>query len=238
MRRFLSNPTALILILFMFFQVLSGGRYSSPLEWFMRTIILLPGIIIGLSFHEFAHALVAYRCGDPTPKYQNRITINPAAHIDPIGFIALIFIGFGWGKPVMINPRNFKKPRRDELFVSLAGVTFNLLLAIIFMAIIRLLYQFALNFMLSDLGGILNDILISAAFINIVLLVFNLLPIPPLDGFNVITQVFNLRNTEFYYRIYDKGFIILMILILFNVTGKILSPTVDWIFKGLASIFF
>lgn len=222
----------------MFFQVLSGGRYSSPLEWFMRTIILLPGIIIGLSFHEFAHALVAYRCGDPTPKYQNRITINPAAHIDPIGFIALIFIGFGWGKPVMINPRNFKKPRRDELFVSLAGVTFNLLLAIIFMAIIRLLYQFALNFMLSDLGGILNDILISAAFINIVLLVFNLLPIPPLDGFNVITQVFNLRNTEFYYRIYDKGFIILMILILFNVTGKILSPTVDWIFKGLASIFF
>ncbi|NLT47789.1 MAG: site-2 protease family protein, partial [Clostridiales bacterium] len=167
-----------------------------------------------------------------------RVTINPAAHIDPIGFIALLFIGFGWGKPVMINPNNFRKPRRDELLVALAGVTLNLILAFLFMVLLWLLYKYAIGFMLSDLGMILQDILISIIFINIVLMVFNLLPIPPLDGFNVITQIFNLRNTEFYYRVYDKGFVILMVLILFNITGRILTPAVSWVYSTLMGILF
>lgn len=238
MRRFLSNPMILILIMLMAFNAVTSGRYANPMDWIMRTLIILPGIILGLSFHEFAHAWVANRCGDPTPKYHNRITINPAAHIDPLGFLALIFIGFGWGRPVVINPNNFRKPRRDELLVSLAGVTMNLILAFLFMGAIRLLYEFALGFMLSDLGMILQDILIWVVHINIVLMVFNLLPIPPLDGFNVLTQIFNLRNTEFYYRVYDKGFLILMILIVFNVTGRILTPAVSNIYTLLAGIFF
>ncbi|MDI9494567.1 MAG: site-2 protease family protein [Bacillota bacterium] len=238
MRRFLSNPMILVLIMLMAFNAVTSGRYANPMDWIMRTLIILPGIILGLSFHEFAHAWVANRCGDPTPKYHNRITINPAAHIDPLGFLALIFIGFGWGRPVVINPNNFRKPRRDELLVSLAGVTMNLILAFLFMGAIRLLYEFALGFMLSDLGMILQDILIWVVHINIVLMVFNLLPIPPLDGFNVLTQIFNLRNTEFYYRVYDKGFLILMILIVFNVTGRILTPAVSNIYTLLAGIFF
>jgi Zn-dependent protease len=228
----------LVLIMLMAFNAVTSGRYANPMDWIMRTLIILPGIILGLSFHEFAHAWVANRCGDPTPKYHNRITINPAAHIDPLGFLALIFIGFGWGRPVVINPNNFRKPRRDELLVSLAGVTMNLILAFLFMGAIRLLYEFALGFMLSDLGMILQDILIWVVHINIVLMVFNLLPIPPLDGFNVLTQIFNLRNTEFYYRVYDKGFLILMILIVFNVTGRILTPAVSNIYTLLAGIFF
>ncbi|MGI6765246.1 MAG: site-2 protease family protein [Anaerovoracaceae bacterium] len=238
MRRFLSNPMILVLIMLMAFNAVTSGRYANPMDWIMRTLIILPGIILGLSFHEFAHAWVANRCGDPTPKYHNRITINPAAHIDPLGFLALIFIGFGWGRPVVINPNNFRKPRRDELLVSLAGVTMNLILAFLFVGAIRLLYEFALGFMLSDLGMILQDILIWVVHINIVLMVFNLLPIPPLDGFNVLTQIFNLRNTEFYYRVYDKGFLILMILIVFNVTGRILTPAVSNIYTLLAGIFF
>jgi Zn-dependent protease len=238
LRRFLSNPMILVLIMLMAFNAVTSGRYANPMDWIMRTLIILPGIILGLSFHEFAHAWVANRCGDPTPKYHNRITINPAAHIDPLGFLALIFIGFGWGRPVVINPNNFRKPRRDELLVSLAGVTMNLILAFLFMGAIRLLYEFALGFMLSDLGMILQDILIWVVHINIVLMVFNLLPIPPLDGFNVLTQIFNLRNTEFYYRVYDKGFLILMILIVFNVTGRILTPAVSNIYTLLAGIFF
>jgi Zn-dependent protease len=228
----------LVLIMLMAFNAVTSGRYANPMDWIMRTLIILPGIILGLSFHEFAHAWVANRCGDPTPKYHNRITINPAAHIDPLGFLALIFIGFGWGRPVVINPNNFRKPRRDELLVSLAGVTMNLILAFLFVGAIRLLYEFALGFMLSDLGMILQDILIWVVHINIVLMVFNLLPIPPLDGFNVLTQIFNLRNTEFYYRVYDKGFLILMILIVFNVTGRILTPAVSNIYTLLAGIFF
>jgi Zn-dependent protease len=238
LRRFLSNPMILVLIMLMAFNAVTSGRYANPMDWIMRTLIILPGIILGLSFHEFVHAWVANRCGDPTPKYHNRITINPAAHIDPLGFLALIFIGFGWGRPVVINPNNFRKPRRDELLVSLAGVTMNLILAFLFMGAIRLLYEFALGFMLSDLGMILQDILIWVVHINIVLMVFNLLPIPPLDGFNVLTQIFNLRNTEFYYRVYDKGFLILMILIVFNVTGRILTPAVSNIYTLLAGIFF
>jgi Zn-dependent protease len=228
----------LVLIMLMAFNAVTSGRYANPMDWIMRTLIILPGIILGLSFHEFVHAWVANRCGDPTPKYHNRITINPAAHIDPLGFLALIFIGFGWGRPVVINPNNFRKPRRDELLVSLAGVTMNLILAFLFVGAIRLLYEFALGFMLSDLGMILQDILIWVVHINIVLMVFNLLPIPPLDGFNVLTQIFNLRNTEFYYRVYDKGFLILMILIVFNVTGRILTPAVSNIYTLLAGIFF
>lgn len=238
MKRFFSNPAALLLILLMAYRAIKGGLYDSPIDWLMRSLIILPGIIIGLSFHEFAHAFVAYKCGDPTPKFQKRITLNPASHIDPIGFIALIFIGFGWGRPVMINPNNFKKPRMNELLVSLAGVTLNLIMAFFFLASVRLLYEFALDFMLSDIGLILGDILISAAFINIVLLVFNMLPIPPLDGFNVLTQLFNLRNTEFYNRVYDKGFLILMALILLNITGRILSPTVSWIYNAMAGLLF
>lgn len=228
----------LILIFFMAYQAISGGRYSSPMDWFMGTLMILPGIIIGLSFHEFAHAWVANKCGDPTPKYQGRITISPLAHIDPMGFIALVFIGFGWGKPVMINPNNFKKPRRDELLVALAGVTLNLLLAFLFAGVLRLLYVFAPGFIITDPGMILEQIIISIVYINIVLMVFNLLPIPPLDGFNVITQIFNLRNTEFYYRVYDKGFFILMILIIFNITGKILGPAVWWVYSGIMGILF
>jgi len=238
LNRFLRNPTLMFFILLMAFQAMRSGQYSNPMQWLMSIIILLPGIIIGLSFHEFAHAKVATMCGDPTPKMQGRVTINPAAHVDPIGLLALIFVRFGWGKPVMINPSNFRKPRRDELFVSVAGVAMNFIVATVFMGILRLLYEFQLEFMISDLGRILNEVLIQVVIINIVLMIFNLLPIPPLDGFNILTQIFNLRNTEFYYRVYDKGFLILIILILFNITGRVLTPLVYYVFNFLYGIFF
>ena len=114
MLRFLrNNPMALLLILFMAYQSMTNGQYSDPMSWIMHKIIILPAIMIGLSFHEFAHAFAADRLGDDTPKAQGRVTINPAAHIDLFGLLALFFIGFGWGKPVQVNPRNFKHMRRD-----------------------------------------------------------------------------------------------------------------------------
>jgi Zn-dependent protease len=238
LKRFFNNPVALILIMIMAVHAVKSGRYSSPADWLLSTLIILPGIIIGISFHEYAHAKVAAMCGDSTPVLGGRVTVNPMVHIDPIGFIALLFIGFGWGRPVSINPLNFRKPRLYELFVALAGVTVNLMLAFLFFGILRLLYEFVPMFMYSDAGSIATDILIHVVLINLVLLVFNLLPIPPLDGFNVITQIFNLRNTEFYYRIYDKGFLILMVLIIFNVTGKVLTPSVFFLYNLLAGIFF
>ncbi|MDD3350427.1 MAG: site-2 protease family protein [Eubacteriales bacterium] len=238
MKRLFANPMILVLLAIMAYQTISSGRYSSPLDWLAETAILLPAIVIAISFHEFAHAIVAYRLGDDTPLAQGRVTINPAAHIDPIGLIALLFIGFGWGRPVMINPTRFKKRRLSELLVGLAGVTMNLLLAILFMGLLKILYEFQLVFMLTEIGVIISDVIMQIVAINLVLLVFNLLPIPPLDGFGVITQIFNLENTRLYREVYDKGFFILLILILFNITGKILSPGVNFLYEVLYKIFF
>ena len=124
------NITFLILIVVLLSNAFRRGAFSDPMNWLMGELMMLPGIIIGLAFHEFAHAAVAFKLGDPTPKMQGRVTINPLAHIDPVGLAALLFAGFGWGVPVQINPSNFKKRRRDELLVSLAGVTMNLVIAI------------------------------------------------------------------------------------------------------------
>ena len=98
----------MILIAILLMNSLRSGAFAHPLQWLMSELILLPGIIVGLSFHEYAHAKVAYKLGDPTPKMQGRVTINPLAHIDPVGLAALLFAGFGWGVPVQINPANFK----------------------------------------------------------------------------------------------------------------------------------
>lgn len=238
MRFFLNNPMAVLLILFMAWQSLSSGRFDNPMDWFMSTLITLPAILIGLSFHEFAHAKVANMLGDDTPRLQGRVTINPVAHVDPIGFIALLFIGFGWGKPVQVNPRYFKNMRRDGLLVDLAGVTMNLVLAFLFTGVLKLLVEFQGEFMNTYMGGIVMDMVMAIITINIVLMIFNLLPIPPLDGFGIITEIFNLREKEFYYQIYDKGFVILMILIVFDITEKILLPAVQFVFEFIIGVFF
>ncbi|MGI6752441.1 MAG: site-2 protease family protein [Anaerovoracaceae bacterium] len=238
MKRFFNNPLAIFLIIFMVYKAFMGGRYDNPMDWIMEMMYLLPGIVIGLSFHEFAHAFAACLCGDETPRLQGRVTLNPMAHIDPIGFIALFLIGFGWGRPVEINPGNFKKPRVQELIVALAGVVTNLLIALMLTGLLRILYQFQLTFMLSEMGTIIHEIIIHGIQINIILMIFNLLPIPPLDGFNVITQIFNLRNTRLYYEIYDKGFLILMIFIIFNLTGRILWPIFNFVYGNLINLFF
>lgn len=222
----------------MAFTAISGGRFSSPQDWIIHTLMIFPGIIIGLSFHEFAHAYVAYRLGDMTPKLQGRVTISPLAHIDPIGMIALVFIGFGWGIPVQINPRNFKKPRRDEFLVAIAGVITNFILAFIFMGGARLLASFGGEFAWSSLGGVIFEILLYVVQINLILMVFNLMPIPPLDGFNIITEVFNLKRKEWYYKVYDKGMIILLVFIILGLVERILLPTVNFFYQLLFGIFF
>ncbi|WP_324824361.1 site-2 protease family protein [Sinanaerobacter sp. ZZT-01] len=237
MKRFLKNPIGVLFIVLLLAEALLDHYYGSPLEWVMDKIMVLPGIIIALSLHEFAHAKVADLCGDPTPRSQGRVTINPLAHIDIFGFIALFFIGFGWGRAVEINPRNFKNPRRDELLVGLAGVTMNFILAIVFMGILKLLLTFSPQFLYSDLGGIVILILQKIILINLVLMVFNLIPVPPLDGFNVAAEIFHFRYKPIYYTLYDKGFIILMILILFNITGMILSPIVTVLYQFLLFLF-
>ena len=205
---------------------LDGGM-AGVADWFISTFTMLPGIVVGLSFHEFAHAKVADLCGDPTPRAQGRVTIDPRAHIDPLGLFSLIFIHFGWGRPVMIVPSNFDHGKRDRIFVGLAGVTMNLFLAFLFGGIIKLIATVGESFFFTDFGSIVGQVLIEVIIVNISLMLFNLLPVPPLDGFGVLSDVFNLYGTSFYYFVMKNSMMILMLLIIFHVPSMLLS-TLLW----------
>ncbi len=190
----------------------------------LTKLLMLPGIIIGLSFHEFAHAWVSDRLGDPTPRRQGRVTINPLAHIDWIGFLALLLVGFGWGKPVQIDPGYYKHRRRDEFLVGIAGVTMNLILAVIFSIPARAIVKAFSGSMASDLVYNIYLMIFYIVSINIVLMIFNLIPCPPLDGWGIITQIFRLDRYSWWYKVYQYGTWILLALIVFNVTDLILTP--------------
>ena len=209
--------------------------FGSLMDYVMDTLWILPGLIIGFAMHEFAHAWVSDRLGDPTPRAQGRVTLNPMAHFDPVGFLALMFCGFGWGIPVEIDPRYYKHPRRDELLVSLAGVVMNLIVAIVFSFIVHFVYINVPYDKLSygTLMGTLFNILLQVVIVNVVLMVFNLIPVPPLDGFGIITEIFNLREKSFYYTLYNYGFPILMILLIVGVVDKILNPMVNGVYALL-----
>ena len=198
----------------------------------MTKLLMLPGIIIALSFHEFAHAWVSDKLGDPTPRRQGRVTINPLAHIDWIGFLALLLVGFGWGKPVQIDPNYYKNRRRDEFLVAIAGVTMNLILAVILSIPVKAMIR-TFNSGTSDLVYNIYLIIFYAVTINIVLMIFNLIPCPPLDGWNIITQIFKLDRYSWWYKVYQYGTWILLALIVTNVTDHIITPLVSMIINLL-----
>ena len=219
------NPIIWILLIVMLIESVMRSHVS-VWEWIYMKLMLLPGIIIGLSFHEAAHAFASYKLGDPTPKYQGRLTLNPMHHIDPIGFVALLFIGFGWGVPVQIDPDHYKNRRTGELIVSLAGVTANLLIAVAFSFVCKGLAM--TSFASGGLGAIIYEMLIYVVYINLVLMIFNLIPIPPLDGFGVITQIFRLDRYGWWYTVYHYGYYILLIAIILDIPTLFISPGVNF----------
>ena len=223
---FSGSPFLIIFLALMLYNSITSGRFDDPKAWLMDTLMRLPAIVIAITFHEFMHAYSAWKLGDQTPKAQNRVTLNPIAHIDPIGIIALVFVGFGWGKPVQVNPYAFRKnPRRSNIIVDVAGVSMNCLIAFICMPF----------FILSS-NAIVSDILFWTVYFNIVLMVFNLLPVPPLDGFGIVTEVFDLRKFSWYRTFYNSGFFILMFLIFFGIVGRILGPALNFIYNLFYSI--
>ena len=214
-----------------------SGAFANPMEWLMDVLMTLPAIIIGLSFHEYAHALVSHKLGDPTPKLQGRVTINPMAHMDPVGFAALIFAGFGWGVPVEIDPTYYANRRKGELLVSLAGVTMNLIIAVVFAVIAKILLIILGAAMLStSWGAVIWTMIMYVIQMNLVLMIFNLIPVPPLDGFSIISEIFNLKTTNFYWNVYRYGNWILIALIIFGVTSRIISPAVYTLFSLLQNL--
>lgn len=154
--------------------MLLNGLVSNPVAFFAQAVAL----IIGITVHEFSHAFAATLQGDPTPQRQGRLTLNPLKHLDPLGTIFLLVAGFGWGKPVQFDPRFLKNPRLGPVIVGLAGPAANLLLVVVFGILLRVL---ALSGVITPESGVFT--LFSALLLmNLVLLVFNLIPIPPLDG--------------------------------------------------------
>lgn len=206
--------------------------FSNPLLFILQILYILPAVLIGLSFHEAAHAYAAYKMGDPTARNLGRLSLDPVRHIDPIGFLCLLFLGFGWAKPVPVNPNNFKNRRQGEFIVSIAGVTMNFILGVGFTVILAIMIML----------GFTNDIAIRIVqyiiSVNFMLMVFNLLPIGPLDGTGIIKAILWKDSYKFEAFMARYGTIILLALLISGIIGMFLSSTVGFIQSNVYNIVF
>ena len=182
-------------------------------------VLLIPVLLFALVFHEFSHGWVAYKLGDPTAKNQGRLTLNPIAHLDPFGSMMILFVGFGWAKPVPVDSRYLANPREDMMKIAFAGPASNLFLALIGGVLIRL----------TGYAGPLTSMLILFTQINISLAVFNMIPIPPLDGSQIFSGIMIRRNPQLVMQLQMYGPQILMGLILF---GMFTGVSVIWAFMS------
>jgi Zn-dependent protease len=202
-------------------------------------IILLPTLVFSLCFHEFSHGYIAYKLGDQTAAKNGRLTLNPLAHLDPIGSLMILFVGFGWAKPVPVNPANFSNPRIDMIKVAFAGPASNLILAFIAGTILRLTILITL---LSH-NNILIIFLQYFMWVNIALAVFNMLPVAPLDGSQIFGNMIAKNNPELALKLQISGPKVLMILIIisfispkFSIFSIIMNPFIKlfmYLFAGL-----
>lgn len=198
--------------------------FSNPLIF----ILLLASLVISITIHEFAHAWAADRLGDPTPRSQGRVTLNPLAHLDPIGTLLIVVAGFGWGKPVMFDPYNLKDPRKDGALIALAGPASNLILAVILALILRL----------PGLDGnmqlLLAPFLTTAIYFNVMLAIFNLVPVHPLDGSKIAVALLP-KETAFEYEefMHRYGTLVLIALIMpwngSSPISQLISPVISFI---------
>ena len=202
----------------------------------MSFIAGLPGLILAMAVHEYAHARAAVALGDITPRMTGRLTLNPLAHIDPIGLLMLILAHFGWAKPVMINPRNFKNYKRDDILVSLAGPAANLLLAFLTLVVLLIYSKF---FGRVSQGTYL--VLQLIVLYNINFAIFNMIPLPPLDGSHILKHFLPARYTYRYAQIERYSFFILIVFVMTPVLTYILIPLqqlVWFIFRMILMPFF
>ena len=194
-------------------------------------IISLPGVIVAMTFHEFAHAWAATKLGDETPRQQGRLSLNPISHIAPVGLICLMLLGFGWGKPVQINPRNFDGKysiSKAEAIVAAAGPIMNFILAFVFLIIYAIFGMTVTT--ITTTTNVISSILISIISINLGLGVFNLIPIYPLDGAKVLNNFLPYKAKEWLI----KNQAILTIIVFAIVFYTDIIPYITtWVLKGM-----
>ena len=206
----------------------------------LNTLLLaVPAILIALTFHEYAHGYVAYRLGDPTAKLMGRLTLNPLAHLDPMGTIMIFLIHFGWAKPVPVDPRYLGNPKRDMMWIAAAGPLMNMALALASGILIRIVIAAGLGSgYAGGTAGMIFQMLYYSLYINLALAFFNLLPIPPLDGFKILAGILPQRYGSTLYLIESRGPMVLFGIIMFgwltgfNVLGVVIGPFIN-LFSGI-----
>lgn len=229
----------ILYIIIAIFAVSTIVQYiQNPME-LLALLLTLPGVIVAITFHEFAHAFVADKLGDDTPRRQGRLNLNPLSHIDPVGFFMLIFAHFGWGKPVEINPTNFNRKRSmsaQEAIVALAGPVMNLIIAIVLTIILFAINAFASTFAFTTVGMLICLTLQMAISVNIGLGVFNLIPLPPLDGSKIIMPFLPYKAKEFFINNEQVFYIVFVLIWITGLAGTIITPAINWVSKGILSL--
>ena len=221
----LDRKTLLILIgLMVVVNVFAGGRSIEGI------LYAIPGVIVAMTFHEFAHAWVATKLGDDTPRLQGRLNLNPMSHIDPVGLLCLVILGFGWGKPVEINPRNFDGKyslSKAEALVAAAGPIMNFILAFVFLIVYVVFAKFAT---ITKTTLVIGEILISIISVNLGLGVFNLIPIYPLDGSKILNHFLPIKARDW---IAENQNILTLIVFIIVFYTDIISYICSGILKGM-----
>ena len=189
-------------------------------NYLIGLVLSIPGLLLALSMHEFAHGYAAYKMGDNTAKYSGRLSINPFDHLDPIGTLCLFLFQFGWAKPVPINPYNFKNQRKGTIIVSLAGPLMNFFIAFASAFLMEVVRRFM---PMSKITDFIWLILYYSELLNIGFMVFNLIPIPPLDGSKILLELLPYRYRNFFYQIERYSTIILVLIVGTNVLSPALS---------------
>ena len=209
-------------------------------EW-VALLLTIPGVLIAITFHEFAHAYAATKLGDDTPRLQGRLNLNPLSHLDPVGSLMLLFAGFGWGKPVQVNPRNYDRRmsmEKADAIVSIAGPLMNFFLALIFTIIYCAIIKFVnpVTIMTSKVLQVIISMVLYTISINVGLGVFNLLPVPPLDGSKIIKPLlpYNIKN---WFESNEQIFrIVFVALWIFGILGTIISPVIKVVLSGFLGL--
>ncbi|MEG2235927.1 MAG: site-2 protease family protein [Clostridia bacterium] len=197
----------------------------------MSIIYMIPILLLSLSIHEYAHAYVAYKLGDRSQKYQGRLTLDPLKHIDILGFISIILVGFGWGKPVCVDDSNFKDRNKGSMLVSIAGPASNLVLAVVFTLILKVLYLTGVvpNIVSTSIGGTIFGMFVMSIQFNVIFAVFNMLPFPPFDGSKVLMYFLPYRWKEYMYKFEKYSFYVILVLYITGLYQYIINPFINGI---------
>ncbi len=220
------------------------GKYINNPNLLISLLVSAPGVLIAITFHEFAHAFVADKLGDDTARREGRLSLNPLDHLDPIGTILLLFAGFGWGKPVNVNPRNYTRKmsmEKGDALVSIAGPIMNFVLAILFSILYFGIYKLAgYSFLNTTVGALIMQLIQATILINIGLGVFNLIPLPPLDGSKVIMPFLPQKIKTWFINNEQIFYLVFVVLWITNLTSYIITPGINaignWILNLGAAI--